>query len=84
VKIKTMVAFTGDAGRQAVLVMDDLRSAQFGAALTPSGNVIVAYETRDGHPGADVAKALREIADLLDKGGQPVHDVTPFVPEAKA
>jgi hypothetical protein len=83
-KIKVMLAFEEHGTKQAVLVMEGVRSAKFGAALTPGGNVLVAYETKDGAPGPEVAKALREIADLLDKGGTPVLDITPIIPEAKA
>lgn len=70
--------------RATALLMTDVRSAKVGTAEHPSGEVFVAYESKDGAPGPEVSKALREIADSIDKGGHPVHDITPIIPEASA
>jgi hypothetical protein len=83
-KIKVMLA-TEEAGqKQAVLVLGGLRSEKFGAAVFPGGNVVVAFESEDGAPGPDVSRALRQIADSIDRGVSPVHDVTPIIPQAEA
>lgn len=83
-KIKQMAAVRVGGSSKAVLVMDDMRGQQFGAALIPDGSVLVAYESEDGSPGPNVVKALREMADAIERGGNEVHDVTPIIPQAEA
>lgn len=80
-KFKVIAASTA---KGAAVLVDSVASAKLGTAEHPSGVALVIYESKDGYPGADVSKVLREIADFIDKGGHPVHDITPVIPEASA
>jgi hypothetical protein len=70
--------------RATALLIDDLAVGKVGTAEHPSGKVLVVYESAEGPPGSDVAKALRDIADAIDKRTVPAHDITPIIPEASA
>lgn len=83
-RIKQMVALKLEGTAKAVLVLEDMRGRQFGAALVPNGTVVIGYESEDGSPGPDVARQLREMADAIERGGNAVQDVTPIIPEAQA
>jgi hypothetical protein len=79
-----MVALKLEGTAKAVLVLDEMRGRQFGAALVPNGTVVVGYESEDGRPGPEVARQLRAMADMLEANDTVLEDVTPIIPEAQA
>ena len=79
-----VVAYEEAGERKGVVVVREIGAGKFGVAVHTCGQVLVAYESEDGAPGAAVVKALREIADAIERGDAPVHDITPIIPQAEA
>lgn len=83
--LKMLFAFEDETNnRRALVDVENMRAGKLGAAMPREGNVLVVYETESGIPTKTVVAALREVADRLEKGDSPVHDITPIIPQAEA